>query len=149
MAHWLQISQIFTIAFSSCCSAIGPFFLSYLTDEKTEAHTCVRTAGLWRGLPASCPHTHAPHTTLGELGRPSTFHSINGPSADVSSESPGARSAGPDSTIWGSEITSRRLLVCSSPTAHWVSLLCLPGPRVPPGSRRLGSPSPLSSVTRG
>lgn len=126
MAHWLQIPQIFTIAISYCSPAIGPFFLSYLTDEKTEAHTCVRTAGLWRGPPGSRPHTRSPHTTLGEFGRPSTFHSINGPSADVSSESPGARSAGPDSTTWGSEITSHRLLVCSSVTYRPLGVLAVP-----------------------
>lgn len=39
--------------------------------------------------------------------------------------------------MWGSEITSLRL---SSPTAHWVSLLRLLGPWVPPGSSRLSSP---------
>ena len=96
-----------------------------------------------RSLPPS-PGRCSPHTTLGGLGSPTTFHSINGLHADVSSESASTHSAGFDSMMCGSEIARLCLLLSYRPLGVLAAPAWTP---VPP--RWPGSPSPLSPVTGG
>lgn len=62
VARWLHMRQTFIAATISCRPAIGPLFLSYFTDEKTEARARVRKrAGLWAQAARLLAPARAPH----------------------------------------------------------------------------------------